>query len=139
MTASDLAAKRVLVVDDELTARRLVVRILKGKDFECASAASVPEARGLLEAQSYALLITDMRMWGEEGLELIRFVTEEYPDMATIMVSGQDEGELEKRALQAGATFFIRKPLVVEDLLEKVEAALDGREEAIKLRKHQEW
>ena len=127
------------MVDDELTARRLIVRILKGMDIECASAAGVVEARGLLETQSYGLLITDMRMWGEEGLDLLRFVSDEYPDMATIMVSGQADEELERRALQAGASYFIRKPLVAEDLLEKVQAALDQSDEATKLRKHREW
>ena len=117
----------------------LIIRILKDKGFRCDIAASVLEAQGLLETKSYAILITDMKMWGEAGLDLVRFATEEYPTMAAIMVSGSEEVDLDKKVLQAGASFFIRKPFEAQDLVEKVNTALDAREEAIKLRKHQQW
>ncbi|MBW3595501.1 MAG: response regulator, partial [Actinobacteria bacterium] len=135
----DPAGKRVLVVDDDLSIRRVIVKILNRKGFECSSAASVVEAQGLLETQPYALLITDMRMWGEEGLDLIRSASDDYPSMAAIMVSGLDDPDLAKKARQAGASYFIAKPVDADDLVEKVEAALEAREETIKLRKHQQW
>lgn len=136
---NDAADKLVLVVDDELATRRMIVKVLTRKGFKCNAAASVIEAQGLLGTQEYALLITDMRMWGEEGLDLVRSATEQYPTMAAIMVSGLDDPELAKKAIQGGAAYFIGKPFKGEDLIEKVEAALDAREEMIKLRRHQEW
>ena len=139
MDHPNAVAARILVVDDDLANRTLITKALKRKGFVCSSAAGAVEARGLLDSRRYALVITDMRMWGEEGLDLIRYVTEEYPETAAMMVSGQNDRELEQKALRAGASSFIRKPVDVEDLLEKVESALERREAAIKLRKHQEW
>jgi len=128
--------KRVLVVDDDLAQRRLVVKILQRQGFDCNAAASVVEAQGLLETKPYGLLITDMRMWGEEGLELIRFASEVYPGMAAIMISGMDDPELERKALQSGASAFIQKPVTEEELMGEVDAALQKREQTIKLRSH---
>lgn len=132
------AGKRILVVDDELSSRRAIVKILQREGFECSAAASVVEAHGLLETQEYALLITDMRMWGEEGLDLVRSATEQYPTLAAIMVSGLDDPELARKAIQGGAAYFIGKPFKAEELIEKVEATLEARDDMIKLRRHQE-
>lgn len=139
MLRGDPADKRVLVVDDDLAQRSAIARMLKPKGFQCSSAASVVEAQGLLETQPYALLITDMRMWGEEGLDLIRSASDDYPEMAAIMISGLDDPDLAKKAVQAGASEFMAKPFDAKDLLEKVEAVLDARDEMIKLRRHQDW
>ena len=117
----------------------MIVKVLERKGFQCNAAASVIEAQGLLETQEYALLITDMRMWGEEGLDLVRSATEQFPTMAAIMVSGVDDADLAKKAVQGGAAYFIAKPFEGDDLVEKVNAALEAREEMIKLRKHQQW
>ncbi len=117
----------------------MIVKVLERKGFQCNAAASVAEAQGLLETQEYALLITDMRMWGEEGLDLVREATEQYPTMAAIMVSGLDDPDLAKKAIQGGAAYFIGKPFEGEDLVEKTEAALEARAEMIKLRRHQQW
>lgn len=137
MSQSASSGKWALLVDDDLSSRRLLVRILEPKGFKCSSAASVAEARGLLAHQNYILVITDMRMWQEEGIELVRFVTDEYQGTAVIMVSGQTDEGLEKRAIQAGVSFFIRKPVDVEDLLEKVETALEEKAKEEALRRHQ--
>lgn len=128
--------ERALVVDDDLASRRLMTRVLERQGFKCNSAASVGEARGLLEDEEYALLVTDMRMWGEEGLDLVRFATDEYPDVAVIMVSGMEATDLAQKAVQAGASFYIQKPIELDDFAQKVKVALEAREEAIKLRKH---
>lgn len=128
--------EKALVVDDDLGSRRLMTRVLERQGFKCNSAASVGEARGLLEEEEYALLVTDMRMWGEEGLDLVRFASDEYPDVAVIMVSGMDSADLGRKAVQAGASFYVQKPIELDDFAQKVKVALEKREEAIKLRKH---
>lgn len=132
------AGKRALVVDDDLASRRLATRLLNRQGFTCSAAASVIEARTLLENGRYSLLVTDMRMWGEEGLDLVRFATDEYPEMAAIMVSGMDEAGLADRAVQAGASAYLRKPFDIEEFADQVAAALEERAEMIKLRKHRE-
>ena len=130
---------RVLVVDDELAARRLLVRILeRAGPYSCMTAASTLEAKGLLESHRFGLVITDSRMWGEEGIELVRMIGDEYSDTATIMVSGQDDPKLEDLALQSGAHSFVAKPFDAEQILAKVAEALDKRDEAVKQRRHRD-
>lgn len=139
LTQPDLHRNHILVVDDELVARRLLVRMLeKGGPYTCRTAASTLEAKVLLEAEEFGLVITDSRMWGEEGIELVRQIGDEYPDTATIMVSGMDDGTLRNLALQSGASFFLGKPFAQEELLVKVAEALEMRDEAIKLRRHRD-
>lgn len=130
--------KRALVVDDDLGSRRLITRLLERQGISCDAAAGVMEARGLLEKTRYSLLVTDMRMWGEEGLDLVRFATDEYPEMAAIMVSGMDEAGLADKVVQAGASSYIQKPFTLEVFAENVAAAIEERAEMIKLRKHRE-
>lgn len=139
MFRPDAVRRRILIVDDDLSNRRLMVKALTREGYECTAAASVVEAKGLLEGNSYSVLITDMRMWGEDGLELVRFTTDEYPDMAAIMVSGLADSDLASKSRQAGASAFLQKPMDIEELLKEVEIAVDSRDEAIKLRKHREW
>lgn len=110
----------------------------KGAGYRCMTAASTLEAKGLLETNRFGLVITDSRMWGEEGMELIRVISDEYPDTATIMVSGQDDPKLANLALQSGASSFLAKPFDQSQLLAKVEEALDRRDEEIKLRRHRD-
>lgn len=139
MLRPDAVRRRILIVDDDLSNRRLMVKALAREGYECTAAASVVEAKGLLEDNSYSVMITDMRMWGEDGLELVRFSTDEYPDMAAIMVSGLPASDLASKARQAGVSAFFEKPANIEELLTEVENAVDSRDEAIKLRKHREW
>ena len=83
--------RRILVVDDEEPVRRLFVEYLNQTN-SCASAANAQEALELLSQESFALVITDIQMPGLGGIELLRKVTERYPDTAVIIVSGVDPG-----------------------------------------------
>ena len=133
----DDGRNRVLVVDDDLAQRMLIARILRRAGYECSSAMSTSEARYALSNESFGLLVTDVRMWAEDGLELVRYVDDEYPDTYSIVVTGFADDKLEERALRAGAFKLLLKPLDLETLTQTVEAAFEAREAAVALRRHQ--
>ncbi len=83
-------AERILVVDDEEPLRRL----LKRTGWAPALAADAADARAQLARESFALMLCDVQMPGESGLELMQYVLTEHPDTAVVMVSSLDDPEL---------------------------------------------
>src|SRR5687767_8357540 len=101
----------ILVVDDEEAARRLLARILEQNGYECSTAPGVEEALSLLASQTFALVITDLDMPGRSGLDLIKDVAREHPDVATLMVTGKGDRTIAKSVLETGAYGYMTKPL----------------------------
>jgi DNA-binding NtrC family response regulator len=132
----DPGANRVLVVDDDLSQRMALVRILQKGNYESVAAMSNEEARALLEASEFGLVITDLRMFAEDGIELVRHVTDHHPNTYSIVVSGfVDEGDMD-RVRRAGAFDLMRKPVDRERLLEMVQKAFKHRDETVAERRH---
>jgi two-component system, NtrC family, sensor kinase len=118
--------RRILVVDDEECVRNLFVDYLS-ESYSCASAADAPEALELLSGEPFALVISDMRMPGQSGIELLRKITERYPDTAVIMVSGIDRTQRVIDAIRMGASDYLLKPCELNVLTASVERALGRR------------
>ncbi|MCX5883124.1 MAG: response regulator [Deltaproteobacteria bacterium] len=95
--------KKVLVVDDDASIGRILGRILGKMDRECALVLSAEEARLMLKEESFDLMLCDVHLPGESGMDLIKYVISAYPDMAIIMVSGADNPEMVEMALEIGA------------------------------------
>lgn len=133
----DPGAGRVLVVDDDLSQRTLMTRMMRKAGYAPASAMSAMEARNLLRTESFGMLVTDLRMWGEDGLELVRYVSDRYPGTYSIVVTGFIEDDLERQCRQAGAYAIVAKPVDLEGITELVGAAFEERSEKVALRRHQ--
>ena len=132
----DPGANRVLVVDDDLGQRMLLVRLLRRGEYETAVAMSNEEARGQLQESAFALVIADLRMFAEDGIELVRWVSEECPDTYSIVVSGfvsEDDGDAIRRA---GAFDLLQKPVDPDVFLDRVKTALEHRIETVAERRH---
>ena len=118
-----MSSPRILVVDDEADLRDLLeITLLKmGLDVDCA--ATLREARRLVEDNSYALVLTDMRLPDGLGLELVREVsnTSKTP-IAVITAFGSAENAVV--ALKAGAFDYVSKPVVLDELRVMVRSAL---------------
>lgn len=132
----DPGKDRVLVVDDDLSQRAILTRMIRKAGYQPMSAMSTEEARNLLRSDSFGVVITDLRMWGEDGLELVRYIADRYPDTFSIMVTGFVEEDLERQCLQAGAFALVPKPLDMENIIGLIRAAFDKREAAVALRRH---
>ncbi|WP_313705053.1 sigma-54 dependent transcriptional regulator [Massilia sp.] len=118
-----MSSPRILVVDDEADLRDLleITLVKMGLDVDCA--ATLREARRLVDDNSYALVLTDMRLPDGLGLELVREVssTSKTP-IAVITAFGSAENAVV--ALKAGAFDYVSKPVVLDELRVMVRSAL---------------
>src|SRR5580704_576913 len=81
---------RILIVDDEEPIRRSLVRLLNRAGYECSAAADAAQARQLLSAESFDLMLCDVTMPGESGFSLLTHAHSEHPELAVIMVTSID-------------------------------------------------
>src|SRR6266436_6322539 len=125
-TAIDSVDRRILIVDDEESVRNMFAEWLS-ESYECRTAASADEALEHLARRPYALVISDMRMPGRNGVELLRDIITRYPDTAFIMVSGVDRPQRVRDALRVGAFDYLIKPCELDGLTISVERALERR------------
>jgi two-component system, NtrC family, sensor kinase len=124
--SADEGDRRVLVVDDDEQVRRLFADYL-GERYSCATAADGREALARLSRETFALVISDMQMPGLCGTELLRKITEGFPDTAVIMVSGVGRTQRVLDAVRLGAFDYLVKPCELDVLDLTVERALERR------------
>ena len=118
---------RILIVDDEPYIREILSRWLIDEGYECEQAADAAEALETLSIQDFALMISDIRMPGRSGLELLDEATARYSDLAIIMLTAVDHRETAIRTLEAGAYGYVIKPFDRNELLITVVNALERR------------
>ncbi len=118
------AAPSILVVDDEEDIRQLLALALRRAGFRAQTAAEPLEALSMLERASYALVITDLRMPGMDGLELLRRVADRYPMTKGIVLTGYGSIQGAVEATKLGADNYITKPVIMDDLLRVVRTTL---------------
>jgi putative two-component system response regulator len=118
----------VLVVDDEPAARAVAGRILQSH-YEVQFAADTSEARANLLGGLVDLMLCDIHLPGETGMELIQsLLSREDDGLAVVMVTGEDNPELADRAFELGAYGYLVKPYRRGDLLITVSNALRRRQ-----------
>jgi len=105
------AAQKVLVVDDDEPLARVMARTLRSRGFECDIALSGAEARALFQRNEYAVALLDVRLPDESGYGLLEELTLTRPDTAVVMISGVDDAELGRAALEHGAYAYHVKPV----------------------------
>lgn len=131
----DEQLKSVLIVDDDALQRELMRRLLSGL-YNCRVAVDVDEARCELALYDFALVLCDINMPGQSGLELARELAETRPEIAVTMVTGVDDPEIAKLAMAAGALDYIVKPYRANELRIGVANSLRRSESASKERQH---
>ena len=118
----------ILVVDDEESVRHLLSRMLLRGGYECTLAADAAQARKFIKDRNFELILCDVAMPGESGIDFIRYVAAEYPDTATIMVTAIDDPEIAETALEAGIYGYIIKPFNANELIINVRNSLRRRD-----------
>jgi putative two-component system response regulator len=126
-TTEGSLSRRCLVVDDEPRLRQALVRLMQGDGFTCLEAGSGVEALAVLENESVALVLSDMRMPKMDGQELLRNLRISYPDVAVVMITAVAEVEVAVACLSLGAMDYITKPFVFEEVRARVAQALEKR------------
>jgi len=133
-----LDLKRVLIVDDEEPIRRLLGYMLQSHGYETILAADAREARSRLDEAPFALMLCDVNMPGESGMDLVRHTFRQHQHTAAIMVTGLDSPLLANAALDMGAFGYIIKPFEANEVLINVANALRRRRLEIESRLHRD-
>ncbi len=120
-------APKIMIVDDDRPVRNLLSRMLKVNGNECTLAACAEEARSYISKQNFDLILCDVNMPGESGINFIKYITSEHPDTAVIMVSGVDDPEVAKSAMEIGSYGYIIKPFEHNEIINNVANALHRR------------
>jgi serine phosphatase RsbU (regulator of sigma subunit) len=126
--------QRLLIVDDEEALAKLMARTLRSRGFESDVALTAAQARQFFESTDYSLALLDVRLPDESGYGLLQELRHKWPDTAVVMISGVDDPELGKAALEHGAYSYLVKPvgatqlyLVVVNSLQRRTLELDHR------------
>jgi cyclic di-GMP phosphodiesterase len=126
----------ILVVDDDAVARAFAGRILKAR-YEVDFAVDAHEARGKLIGGLMDLILCDIHMPGENGMDLVEMVLARKDDIAVVMVTGDEDQGLVEQAFELGAYGYLVKPYREGDLLITVSNALRRRQLEIQARTHE--
>jgi DNA-binding NtrC family response regulator len=117
----------ILVVDDEAVIRDGLQRVLEGDQFEVETCMSGHNAIERLQEKEYGLVITDLKMPGMNGIEVLKAVKALQPDIPVILITGYASIDTAVEAIKNGASDYISKPFSPDILLEKVQNALNQR------------
>jgi putative two-component system response regulator len=128
----------VLIVDDEKTIQGMLGHLLEINGYSYRMASDAGEARSIMQEQDFELVLCDVNMPGESGMDLIKYVCQAYPATAVIMVTGQDDKELAETALDMGAYGYVIKPFKANELMINIYNALRRRKLEISNRMHME-
>jgi len=120
-------APLVSIVDDDASVRRSTRRLLHCSALRAEAFASAEEFLHSGRIAETACLLLDVRMPGMNGLELQRRLTETDRPIPIIFLSGHASEQEERRALQAGAIRFLRKPVGQETLLLAIRIAVEAK------------
>lgn len=121
-------ATRVLAVDDESAASNLLSLILAAPNFHCTTASSGEEALLALQREHFDAVISDLRMPGISGMELLTAVRRCHPHLAFLVTTGVDDVDVGVQAMRAGADDYLVKPLRDSAVLASLESALHKRQ-----------
>ena len=119
----EAAVPHVLVVDDDLAVRQLVSEYLEQNDFRVSEAATGAQLMGAFRAQVVDLVLLDLRLQGEDGMQLLRQLRAE-SQLPVIILTGRAEEADRVMGLELGADDYLTKPFSPRELLARIRTVL---------------
>jgi response regulator RpfG family c-di-GMP phosphodiesterase len=120
--------ERIFIVDDEASIRGALLELLSSEDYLCEAISNGLEALERIKAVPPDLVITDIRMPGLDGVELLQRVRQQDPNIAFILITAVVDIDTAVRALKIGAYDYITKPFMLQDVLDRIQHALQKRQ-----------
>lgn len=130
--------KKILIVDDETTIRRLLRQKLSRQGYNCEEAGSAEQALSKLAMEPIELLILDVNMPGRSGMEVLPEIKAKYPNTMVVMATAVAETSVAVECMKRGAEDYICKPFNLDEVVMSVERTLDKRELQLKIREYQQ-
>lgn len=119
--------ERILVVEDDRFFREMYCHLLSGEGYEVHTAATVDDAMEYLQTKEYHLIVTDLIMPGQSGMDLLFRVKRHDPDIDVIMVTGDTNVESAIQALKNGARDYLLKPVNHDEFRHTVALCMEQR------------
>ena len=118
---------RILVADDDAVIREGLRRILTAEGYEVETVSNGRAALDRLEQQRFKLLVTDLKMPGMSGLEVLQALRACQPELPVVLITGYAAIDNAVEAMKNGATDYLSKPFPNEELISKVKNAMKSR------------
>src|SRR5216110_746016 len=118
---------RILIVDDEVNARTALVELLRDEGYVAESAADAFKALGKMADFAPDLVLTDLKMPGMDGLQLLARLLEDDPQLPVVVMTAFGEVETAVRAMRSGARDYLAKPVNVGELQVVVAREMEQR------------
>jgi len=119
-------ASTILVVDDDDPVRVMLARLLRTQGYDVRQAANAAEARTILDDGRPDLVISDIVMPGESGIELRRGILDRWPGLPVVLISGYSAEGPAEFAARTPDTIFVQKPFAADQFLALVQQTLAG-------------
>ncbi|MBI3958532.1 MAG: response regulator [Chloroflexi bacterium] len=114
----------VLIVDDEERLSRFVGMCLNRAGYETTTCRSVDEARALLSAEKWSLVLTDLVMPNETGFDLLRWIDDNRLEIPVVILTAHSTPAVVKQVAQTNAAAMLRKPFSLDNLYKTVSSAM---------------
>jgi DNA-binding NtrC family response regulator len=115
---------KILVVDDDVDFLGILRQYLNACSLEADLAKSVSQAEDFLKHTKYDALLSDFRMPGKSGLDLLDYVSSHHPGLPFILMTGYASPGLKEKAMKMGSRGFIEKPFAFKNLVEMIRTVL---------------
>ncbi len=119
--------KKLLVIDDEPAIREGVRRILESDSYKVETFASGQAALERIKQEAFDLVITDLKMPGLSGTDVLKSIKEIHPDLPVIFITGYSSVDNAVEVMKLGAVDYIAKPFTPEEMLRVIKTALEQR------------
>ena len=131
----DEPIRKILVVDDEISLRMVLIKALERAGFNCRSAETGETAITLIEKEPFDLVISDISMPGMDGIELLKKVKRRHPEIDFIIMTGYASDYSYVDIMDAGASDYMTKPFNMNSALARISRIARERQNLISLKK----
>lgn len=116
---------KILLVDDEDRFRTTMRKMLSGHGLDVTDINNGPAALEALTAHPYDVVVLDLRMPGMDGVQTLKAMKALHPDLEVIILTGHASMDDAMEIMQLGGTEYLLKPCSIEELMDKIEMAVE--------------
>jgi len=127
--------RKILVVDDEISLRMVLIKALEKAGYHCKEAEDAEKAIILIESEPFDLIISDISMPGMDGIELLKKIKLHHPEIDFIIMTGYASDYSYVEIMDAGASDYMTKPFSMNSALARISRIARERENVISLKK----
>lgn len=115
---------KILFLEDEPTIQEVLTEYMRMQDYDVVCAQDGEQAIGMLDGQDFDMAVLDIMVPGVSGMEVLRYIKEKKPEMATIMLTALDDEKTQVHAFNLYADDYVIKPVSPIILLKRMETIL---------------